>query len=70
MLRAGMNRLASKDAEGALENVRSRTPLGRIGQPDQIAQAILFLADEARSSFITGQTLIVDGGATIRLSTE
>jgi NAD(P)-dependent dehydrogenase (short-subunit alcohol dehydrogenase family) len=47
-----------------------RTPLGRIGQPEEIGQAILFLADHVRSSFMTGQALVVDGGATARLGTE
>ncbi len=36
-------------------------PLGRIGQPEDIAQAVLYLASEA-SSFVTGTTLVVDGG--------
>ena len=44
--------------------------IGRVGQPKEIAQAVLFLADNDRSSFMTGQALIVDGGATARLSTE
>jgi NAD(P)-dependent dehydrogenase (short-subunit alcohol dehydrogenase family) len=41
-----------------------------VAQPAEIAQAILFLSDSARSSFMTGQSLIVDGGATTQLSTE
>lgn len=41
----------------------SRTPLGRIGQPHEIAGAALFLASEA-ASFVTGQTLVIDGGMT------
>ena len=38
--------------------------LGRIAQPDEIAEAILFLASD-KASFITGQTLLVDGGYSI-----
>ena len=43
---------------------------GRVGEPDEIAEAVLFLADEHRAAFLTGQTLVVDGGAMARLSTE
>jgi NAD(P)-dependent dehydrogenase (short-subunit alcohol dehydrogenase family) len=39
-------------------------PMGRLGQPHEVAAAAAFLLDE-RSSFITGQTLYVDGGASI-----
>jgi 3-oxoacyl-[acyl-carrier protein] reductase len=41
----------------------SKTPLGRIGQPSEIASAVAFLASDD-ASFITGQTIVVDGGAT------
>ncbi len=41
-------------------------PLGRIGVPDDIAQVILFLASE-QASYMTGQTLTVDGGLTVAL---
>lgn len=71
MLRQGVQRWASPagvDAE--LARLAARTPLGRIGRPEEIAEAILFLADGRRSSFITGQALVADGGALARLSTE
>jgi NAD(P)-dependent dehydrogenase (short-subunit alcohol dehydrogenase family) len=72
MLRAGMSRghVSGDDIHARLENLARKTVNGRIGTPDEIARAIYFLADNAQSSFITGQGLIVDGGATARLSTE
>lgn len=72
MLRDGLDRghLSGADVNERLEMLARRTVIGRVGQPDEIAQAILFLADNARSSFMTGQALVVDGGATARLSTE
>jgi NAD(P)-dependent dehydrogenase (short-subunit alcohol dehydrogenase family) len=47
-----------------LKTVTATTPLGRIGEPDEIAGAAVFLASKA-GSFMTGQTIVVDGGATI-----
>ena len=38
------------------------TPLGRIGSADEVAEAVYFLSDSSKSSFITGQILGVDGG--------
>jgi NAD(P)-dependent dehydrogenase (short-subunit alcohol dehydrogenase family) len=47
-----------------LKNSTARTPLGRIGEPDEIAGAAILLASKA-GTFMTGQTIVVDGGATI-----
>lgn len=47
--------------EEAMEALAEKTPLGKIGDPEEIANAIFFLASE-NASFITGQTLTVDGG--------
>ncbi|MCG2819479.1 MAG: SDR family oxidoreductase, partial [Actinomycetia bacterium] len=44
------------------QNVESKIPLGRIAQPDEIAGLAVYLASDA-SSFLTGQTILVDGGS-------
>jgi glucose 1-dehydrogenase len=72
MLRAGLDRghVGDGDMLDRLENLARKTVNGRVGQPEEIARSIYFLADNTQSSFMTGQALIVDGGATARLSTE
>ena len=72
MLRAGMDRghVGGTSIEERLDNLARKTVNGRIGRPEEIARAIYFLADDTQSSFMTGQAMIVDGGATARLSTE
>jgi NAD(P)-dependent dehydrogenase (short-subunit alcohol dehydrogenase family) len=72
MLRAGLGRghLGGESIQDRLDNLARKTVSGKVGLPGEIAQAIYFLADGAKSSFMTGQALIVDGGATCRLSTE
>jgi len=47
-----------------LKNVTAPMPMKRIGQPDEIAGAAVYLASKA-SSYMTGQALVVDGGVTI-----
>lgn len=72
MLRDGLGRghLGGASITERLDNLARKTVNGRIGTPEEIAHAIYFLADGTQSSFMTGQALVVDGGATARLSTE
>ncbi len=72
MLRAGLDRghVGAGDLHERLDNLARKTVNGRVGQPEEIARSIYFLADNSQSSFMTGQAMIVDGGATARLSTE
>lgn len=57
-LTAGM-----RDHDILRERLIAKTPLGRFGQPNEIAGAVAFLAGDA-ASYVTGQTVVVDGGWT------
>ena len=72
MLRAGFHRGRPNEAseEEQLAALAAKTVNGRVANPSEIASVIYFMADPSQSSFITGQGLLVDGGATCRLSTE
>jgi glucose 1-dehydrogenase len=72
MLEAGLSRghVSGGTLEDRKADLARKHVIGRVGTPQEIAKGIVFLADNEQSSFMTGHPLIVDGGATIRLSTE
>jgi NAD(P)-dependent dehydrogenase (short-subunit alcohol dehydrogenase family) len=72
MLRAGMSRghLLGKSADQQIQALAQRHAMGRIGRPKDVAEAIYFLSSKQTAAFITGQSLVVDGGTIARLSTE
>ncbi len=47
--------------QAAMDKILSRTPMGRVGEPDEVASVAVFLASDA-SSYITGPTIYPDGG--------
>lgn len=58
----GMNREYFSDA-ARREPTLAQTPLGRLGEPDDIAKAVLFLASDM-STYISGTDIMIDGGVT------
>jgi len=55
----------SPDPDRSRREISSKYPLRRLASPQEIAECVVFLASEA-SSFITGSSMVVDGGLTVR----
>ena len=51
--------------ESVLDLISDQVPLGRVGQPEDIARGVLYLASD-ESSYVTGTELVIDGGVTAR----
>jgi len=56
--------MTAKLGEDVIGRIRDRVPLGRLGQPQDVADCVIFLASDA-AEYITGQVLTVDGGLTV-----
>ena len=52
--------------QNLVDSINARIPIGRMGRPDEVAEAVLFLASE-NASYITGQSLYVEGGRISKL---
>ena len=66
MLRTAVAQMVGEDQvkiEAAMNSYAGLVPLGRVGRPEEAAQAALWLCSEA-ASYVTGQSMIVDGGLT------
>jgi NAD(P)-dependent dehydrogenase (short-subunit alcohol dehydrogenase family) len=57
-----VNRLVTDSGE-SIEDLAARQPMGRLGQPEEIAEAFAYLASD-RAAFVTGSAFVIDGGMT------
>ncbi|MCH8196319.1 MAG: SDR family oxidoreductase, partial [Chloroflexi bacterium] len=62
--RTGMTRPIFEEDASREQEWAGKTPLRRVGEPEDIANAVAFLASD-EASYITGQTIYVDGGRTL-----
>lgn len=72
MLRDGLKRghVGSGNSNTLVERLGKSHLLGKVGEPEEIANFVLFVADDNNGRFINGANLFIDGGACIKLSTE
>lgn len=52
-----------EDVGESLDALKARQPIGRLGRPEEVAEAVLYLASDA-AAFVTGTALVIDGGLT------
>jgi 3-oxoacyl-[acyl-carrier protein] reductase len=51
--------------ENVKDQIRGQVPMGRFGEPEEVAEVVAFLAGET-AGYVTGQTIAVDGGMTMQ----
>jgi NAD(P)-dependent dehydrogenase (short-subunit alcohol dehydrogenase family) len=61
MLRRDLSGMNLEEAEAFVKQVEQANAIGRIGRPEEVASAVVYLASDA-SSYVTGTTIVVDGG--------
>ncbi|MBX7256096.1 MAG: SDR family oxidoreductase [Candidatus Hydrogenedentes bacterium] len=66
----GWKKTSARKQAALSQKDHQQHPAGRVGKPEDIAEACLFLADEKRSGFMTGQNMVVDGGMTKKMIYE
>lgn len=60
-IRQGLSQSMGVPEEAILQGYAARVPLGRMGEPDDVAKVVLFLASGA-AEYVTGETIVIDGG--------
>ena len=72
MLKAGLSRghIEGTNTEKLVENLGKKHIIGRVGYTYEVANLVYYLASKNKSGNITGSNFVIDGGATIKLSTE
>ncbi len=60
-----MTKLSARYSEADMNAFLRKIPAGRLGSVDDITPMMLFLADDEKSAFITGQTFVIDGGQSV-----
>jgi NAD(P)-dependent dehydrogenase (short-subunit alcohol dehydrogenase family) len=64
MIRTGLTDVLLDGFDWTVPHMEAKTPLGRVGTPEDVAEVVVFLCSEA-ARFITGQNVVIDGGMTL-----